>query len=320
MTKKHNRVDLHECYCKGVKPEIAYEYSFKINKEEHLTREQVITGNDLHKLAGTSSDTHFIRKVTEKGKIEVGPLIKVDLTECGIEKFIILPYEQETIDLETCYCEGATPIITFQYLLKINREKYKVENEKLTGAEILALAGKDPKSHRLRMFTKKGKVIVEADQTIDLTECGVERFVAEPLDCTEGFVVKNQFALPDEDAHFLNSVENKVDLIQESNLRWLIFRNHKIPDGYNVEVADLAILIPPHYPTAGLDMMYFNPPLSRKDGAAIRALSYQTIEGKSYQRWSRHRTPANKWNPDLHNVESHVDLMVRCLTAEFDKR
>jgi len=313
-------VDLNECYCKGMKPELAYEYILKINKRNHSTRDKVVTGNELHELEGTSPDTHFIRMVTPKGKIEVGPLIKVDLTECGIERFIILPYEQQTIDLEDCFCKGVNPIITYKYLLKINRDKYETEKDKPTGAEILALVGKDPKSHRLRMFTKKGKVIIDSDQTVDLTECGVERFVAEPLDCTEGFVVKSQFALPDEDSLFLNSVENKVDLIQESNLRWLIFRNYKIPDGYNVEVADLAILIPPHYPTAGLDMIYFNPPLSRKDGAAIRALSYQTIEGKSYQRWSRHRTLANKWNPDLHNVESHLDLMVRCLTAEFDKR
>jgi len=319
MTNK-KKVDLYNCYCNGVKPEIAYEYSFKILKEEFSTRKQVLIGNDLHELYGTSADTHFIRMVVKEGKKEVGPLTTVDLTKCGIEKFIIRPYEQETIDLETCYCEGATPLITFEYLLKINRDKYKSEKEILTGAEILTLAGKDSKTHRLRMFTKNGKVIITADQSINLTECGVERFVAEPIDCKEGFVVKNQFALPDEDILFSNSFENEVDLIQEGNTKWLILRNYKIPDGYNVEVADLAILIPPHYPTTGLDMMYFNPPLARKDGAAIGALSYQIIEGKRYQRWSRHRTPANKWDANIHNVESHVDLMVRCLTAEFTKR
>ncbi|MEO9480562.1 MAG: multiubiquitin domain-containing protein [Maribacter dokdonensis] len=319
MTDKKT-VDLYKCYCDGVKPEIAYEYSFKILKEDYSTRKQVLTGNDLHGLYGSSSATHFIRMVVKEGKKEIGPLTKVDLTKCGIEKFIIRPYEQEAIDLETCYCEGATPIITFQYILKINRDKYTSEKEILTGREILGLAGKDSKTHRLRMFTKKSKVIVDADETIDLTKCGIERFVAEPLDCTEGFVTKNQFTLPDEDVHFLDSVKNGVDLIQEGNRRWLIFRGYKIPDGYNVEVADLAILIPPHYPTAGLDMMYLNPSLKRKDGAVIKALSNQTIEGKIYQRWSRHRSAANKWNPNIHNVESHVDLMVRCLIAEFAKR
>lgn len=143
---------------------------------------------------------------------------------------------------------------------------------------------------------------------------------AVTLDCTEGFVVKNQFVLPDEDVHFLNTIESETELIQEGNTKWLIFRSYKIPDGYNLEVADLAILIPPHYPTTGLDMMYFNPALTRKDGAVIGALSYQSIEGKRYQRWSRHRTAANKWNPNIHNIESHVDLMVRCLIAEFAKR
>lgn len=320
MTLKNKKVDLHECYCNGVKPEIAYEYSFRINEKEYSTRKQVITGNDLHELAGTSSETHFIRMVVKKGKVEIGPLIKVDLTDCGIERFIILPYEQEVIDLENCFCEGSTPIITFQYLLKINGDKYKVEKEKLTGAEILALANKNPKSHRLRMFTKKGKVIIKPDQIIDLTECGVERFVAEPLDCTEGFISDNPFKLPEEDFQYLKSSPYIIDTIVEGNKRWIIFREFKIPKGYNVETADLAILLPPHYPTTRLDMMYFYPPLARKDSAPIGALSNQSIEGKRYQRWSRHRTAANKWNPEVDNIESHIDLMVSCLIAEFDKR
>ena len=66
--------------------------------------------------------------------------------------------------------------------------------------------------------------------------------------------------------------------------------------------------------------MYFNPPLARNDGAAIGALTDHSIEGKTYQQWSRHRTAANRWNPNIDNVEAHVDLMIRCLIAEFDKR
>lgn len=314
------KTHLKECYCSGIKPAIAYEYIFNINEDEHSTKNQVITGSELHALAGTSSETHFIRMVTDKGKILIGPSVKVDLTECGIERFIIRPHKQETIELENCFCEGVKPVITYQYIIKINGEKFTVEKEEISREEILKLVNKDPDKHRLRMFTKNGKIILEKGQVVDLTKCGVERFVYEPLECQEGYVTSLSVELPKGDSEFITSCELKVDAIKEGNLNWLIFRDFTVPDGYNVKVADAAIMIPPHYPATQLDMIYFNPPLARKDGKQIRTLSNQAIEGKTYQRWSRHRTALNKWNPEIDDIESHLDLMNSCLTAEFTKR
>ncbi len=315
-----DKTHLKDCYCSGVKPALAYEYIFNINEDEYSTKNQVITGNELHTLACTSSETHFIRMVTDKGKILIGPSVKVDLTECGIERFIIRPYKQETIDLEDCFCEGVKPVITYKYIIKINGKKFTVEQEKISREDILKLVDKDPDKHRLRMFTKDGKVILKEGEIVDLTQCGVERFVYEPLDCKEGFVANVSIELPKGDSDFITACEYKVDLIKEGNLNWLIFRDFKIPNGYNVKVADAAILIPPHYPATQLDMIYFNPPLARKDGKQISTLSNQTIEGKTYQRWSRHRTPLNKWNPEIDDIQSHLDLMKSCLIAEFAKR
>ncbi len=314
------KTNLKECYCSGVKPAIAYEYIIHINETEFSINNQTITGNDLHKLAETSSDTHFIRKKTKKGKELVGPNVKVDLTECGIERFIIRPFKQEIIDLEDCFCEGVNPVITYKYLIKVNGKKYEVDKEEISREEILKLVGKDPDKHRLRMFTKNGKEILQQGQVIDLTECGVERFVYEALDCIEGFITETPSALPKEDLCFIASMSITVDYVEESSLSWIIFRDLEIPDGYNVSKADAAILIPPHYPTAQLDMIYFSPALIRADGKMIRQLSNRTIEGKIYQRWSRHRSAINKWNPETDNIESHLDLMLSCLRAEFNKR
>lgn len=312
--------NLKECYCNGVKPALAYEYLFYINETEFSTKNPTIKGNDLHKLEGTSSDTHFIRMITKKGKLEVGPLVEVDLTECGIERFIILPYKQETIDLENCFCEGVKPVITYQYIIKINGEKFTVEQEEISREDILKLVNKHPEKHRLRMFTNNGKEILQPGQIIDLTKCGVERFVYEALDCIEGFISTNTLELPKQDLYYLSTINNLVDFVKNGNLNWLIIRDLDIPDGYNVKKADAAILIPPHYPTAQLDMIYFYPALSRTDGKMIGTLSNQSLEGKVYQRWSRHRTAANKWNPEIDNIESHLDLMLSCLKAEFNKR
>lgn len=317
---ENKTTDLKECFCKGIKPTIAYKYLFDINEDRQSSEKQIITGNELHELAGTSSKTHFIRMITSKGKTLVGPEISIDLTDCGIERFIIRPFKQEVIDIEDCFCDGSTPYITYQYLIKINGQKYSVDKEKITGREILALVNKNPEGYRLRMFTKNGKVIIKPNEEIDITECGLERFVCEPLDCTEGFVQTESFSVPKEDKCFIDSIDYKVDLIRDGNNNWVVIRGYELPDGYNLKNADVAFLVPPHYPRTQIDMVYFNPPLARADGQVIKTLSTQSIEGKIYQRWSRHRTAANKWNPEVDNIESHIDLMMSCLIAEFKKR
>lgn len=316
-----DRVNLNECYCNGIKPAIAYNYEFLINETSHSVNSKTISGKDLYNLNQSSPDTHFIRMKTKEGKELVGPSTEVDLTKCGIELFIIRPYNQEKLDLNDCFCEGATPVITYKYLIKVNREKYEVENEVISGAEIFELVEKDPQTHRLRMFAKNGKVIIQPSKTIDLTKDGVERFVIEPLDCTEGFInIKNFDHLLPEDKIFLEQLDNKTDLLQEHNLNWLIIREYPIPEGYKVDKADIAILIPNNYPAARLDMAYYFPALIRKDNKPIGALSNQNIEGKIYQRWSRHRTAANPWNPEWDNLELHLDLMLNCLKEELKKR
>lgn len=315
-----NITNLRDCYCSGVKPAIAYEYEFFINDNSYRTKSQIISGNELHEIAGTNSETHFIRMRTHEDKKLIGPHVKIDLTECGIERFIILPYEQESLDLNDCFCKGAEPYITYKYIIKINRDKFEVEQERITGSEIITLIGKDPSTNRVRMFTSKGKVIIKNNEEVDLTSCGVERFVVEPLDCTEGFINSIQFKnLLPEDLSYL-SLFPKVDYLSINGINWLVFRSHSIPKGYNVETADIAIMIPNTYPVGELDMIYVHPPLNRVDGKPINALANQEIEGKSYQRWSRHRTVNNKWNPEIDNIESHMDLMISCLIEEFKKR
>lgn len=318
-----DKINLKECYCNGIKPTIAYKYEFFINEDSYIWEKQFITGNELHELAGTNSNTHFIRIKNQHGKGLIGPNIKVDLTECGIERFIIKPFVQETLDLHECFCQGTIPFITYKYLIKINRDKFEVEQDSITGREIIQLINKTPENHRVRMFTSNGKVIIGNDEIVDLTKCGVERFVVEPLDCTEGFLISPPFKqLLKEDINYLKSFD-KVDFVSDGanhKTNWLIIRSAKIPKGYNVEIVDIAILIPDNYPIVQLDMVYFNPPLSRLDNKTIGALVNQQIEGKIYQRWSRHRTGINKWDSETDNLESHIDLMMNCLKQEFNKR
>ena len=317
----NNNLNLRECYHSGVKPTISYQYEFYTNDVIRIWKKPTITGNDLHLLNNTSPETHFIRMRSKKGKDLVGPNTVVDLTECGIERFIILPYEQEKINLNECFCKGVVPTITYEYELKINRESYITTKEVLTGSEIFSLAGKDPKTHRLRMFSRGGKNIISVNDSVDLTECGVERFIIEPLECTEGLLKPEEtINLLPEDIHFFQTRPINPSILKESGFNWVIFRDLRVPEGYNVSTVDAAILIPSNYPAARLDMIYFFPHLTRSDNKPIGAVTPRSIEGKIYQRWSRHRSASNPWNPEKDNLKSHLELMLTCLIDEFNKR
>lgn len=73
------------------------------------------------------------------------------------------------------------------YSLRVDQEKYEVDQECLTGKQILEIAGKLP-VNRFQLNVKiKGKVEkVENDQIICFSNPGLEKFMTIPLDQTEG--------------------------------------------------------------------------------------------------------------------------------------
>lgn len=80
------------------------------------------------------------------------------------------------------------------------------------------------------------------------------------------------------------------------------------PEGYDHYLVTVAIRL--GYPESQLNMVYFFSHLTRKDGIPIGATQvHQQIDGKGYQRWSRHRSMANPWNPKGDNLESYVILV-----------
>ena len=134
--------------------------------------------------------------------------------------------------------------------------------------------------------------------------------------------MRRQFDLPSFDTQHLATLGLEWETITEpSGSRWLLIHDWPVPvSGYNVERVLLALQIPPGYPDAQIDMVYFHPHLSRKDGKAIGALSAHTLDGKSFQRWSRHRTAQAPWRPGEDDVSSHLVLVADWLEREFQKR
>lgn len=128
--------------------------------------------------------------------------------------------------------------------------------------------------------------------------------------------MRREFRLPEADEAYLNARELPWETIVEGGSRWLIIHDYPIPTGYNHATAWVALLIPPGYPDVQIDMVYFSPHLVLASGRTINALSPHSLDGKVWQRWSRHRTLANPWRPGIDDVSTHLVLIDDWLARE----
>lgn len=131
--------------------------------------------------------------------------------------------------------------------------------------------------------------------------------------------MRRDFALPDSDVSYLDSTKLQWETITDpGTMHWVVIRDFPVCKGYTVSVVDLAIKIETGYPRSALDMVYFHPSIVRNDKKSINASDQmQAIEGKQYQRWSRHRTPQNPWREGVDDLSSHVSLISFWLEQEF---
>lgn len=227
----------------------------------------------------------------------------------------------DVVDIEEYAREGKPVPDANSYRIRVDRQNYLVHSPTFKGQAILELAGKTPQSHKLYQH-KRGQqpVQIGPEQVVDLREPGVERFTTMPKDTTEGLVSQNlrrQFQLPQDDVRYLEGLGLPWEAVLDGGSQWLLVHKWKVREGYNHGEVSLALLIPPSYSDSQIDMVYFNPGLSRVDGRSINALSSHTILGAEWQRWSRHRTGSNPWRPGEDDVASHLCLVDDWLGREF---
>jgi hypothetical protein len=124
--------------------------------------------------------------------------------------------------------------------------------------------------------------------------------------------MRHEFPLPEDDEESLNALGIPWETIREGSNQWLLLHEVRFREGFNHTTGSVAVQIPPSYPTSGLDMAYFFPHLTRLDGKPIgQTQCQQAIDGKQWQRWSRHYT----WVPGVHGVSTHIVLINRWLEA-----
>jgi Prokaryotic E2 family E len=121
------------------------------------------------------------------------------------------------------------------------------------------------------------------------------------------------------DRQFLDEYGLSWETIVDGS-QWVLIHDFPLPRGYNHATATAAIRMETGYPKTELNMVYFFPALARADGKTIAATeAQQQLDGKAYQRWSRHRTSANPWKIGHDHIGTHVILIEDWLDREFEK-
>lgn len=131
--------------------------------------------------------------------------------------------------------------------------------------------------------------------------------------------LRRQFDLLPQDREFLDEYGLPWETIIDGS-QWVLVQDFPTHEYYNHPAVTAAIRMETGYPNTELNMVYFFPALARKDGQAIGATdAVQAIEGKTYQRWSRHRTAQNPWKAGRDYLGTHIILIEDWLAREFEK-
>lgn len=244
-----------------------------------------------------------------------------------IEKEIIVIDETgavvlDLVDIEE-YVRAGTPVPhAHRYKYRVNKQHFVVETPELTREQILDKAGLVPTDqYRLRLKRRHGPPEeIKPGETVHLREHGIERFIAQHKEVQDGLESRREFSLSADDQGFLDTLGLRWEALRQGNRLWVIVYDVPLPAGYRVAVANVAIEIAPGYPTAQLDMAYFDPPLSRTDGKAIPCVeAIEPLDGKGWQRWSRHRAGASVWVAAFDNFERHFAYVQDWLVREIER-
>lgn len=131
--------------------------------------------------------------------------------------------------------------------------------------------------------------------------------------------LRRQFVLLLQDQRFLQEYGRPWETIVDGS-QWVLVHDFPTHAGYNHQSASIAVRMEDGYPHAQLDMVYVHPALARLDSRLIpQTDAWQPLDGKQWQRWSRHRTSANPWHPGQDSLETHVYLVEDWFLREFER-
>ena len=115
--------------------------------------------------------------------------------------------------------------------------------------------------------------------------------------------------LPDADREYLERSGIAHRVFEADGLLNVERLDFPVPDGLNARTASILFRLSASYPDTPPDMWWIIPHLTPVSGRAIPATEViETIDGRSWQRWSRHLDPA-AWRSGIDSLESYVRLL-----------
>ena len=272
------------------------------------------TGKSLKEFDGEFPEGRLFIEIEGDLDVEITDDMTIVVQERDL--YFVVPqagFDGLAIIVEECGKHGRRVPLWKGYVIRIDGENYMVDSPKITGAAILELAGKTPEEWSLNQKLRGGKrERIEPASEVDLTRAGIERFETIRKHAQQG---QAPYDLMSEDVEYLEgNYPSSWEKISEGNGKYgLLIRNFPLPGGYVVGESTLMVLIPSGYPGSGLDMFYFDPPLSRSDGSAIVGAEPMEIHfARQWQRWSRHYD----WKPGIDDLVGHIEYVKNELKKE----
>lgn len=230
--------------------------------------------------------------------------------------------EVDEIDIEEHTKAGHAHVpLAKHYRISIDRTKYTVDVPEMTGKQILRLAGHTPESHKLFEKVRGGRPEpIAPDKVVSFRKPGIERFQTIPIDPGEGIESRRQFELSEDDQQALNALGLTWETVKDGERRLVLVHDFPTDPRYAPEKALAAIQLPAGYSDTQIDMVFFNPPIVRRDGKEIAATGGRvTFDQKTFQQWSRHRTAENPWRPGVDGIGTHLLMVEDWLKRELAK-
>lgn len=311
-------------------------FNYEVNGEPETTDKKELTPNQIIQLKGVHPHSHYLVQLLHDGGRIVYAYcpdepIKMD---CRGMKFIIEKW-LDIVNVEEYgkHCKPVPPARI--YRIKVDKGYHDWPKPFITVAELIHLEYPvNPKPVWVYKIvnTSPKPIKLKEDEVVNLREKCIVRFTIQPKEQEDGLSpepaqepsiqhevkIRKDFALPEEDEEFLDSLGLLWEAVGNQPGMWVIIHDYPIPAGYNVQKADVALAIVGTYPAAQIDMAYFFPPLVKDSRTVINNVFEQLMDSKKYQGWSRHRK-AGEWRPGVDCIATHLCLVDNWLVKDLGR-